>query len=89
MSKKLLGFIRLLRPEISILGIICVYIGAIASGSPYFSYAKANYERNTLIARDSDVLIAVVAPDRKGGTEDTIKKWNRFHKETPELLRIL
>lgn len=38
MSKKLFGFIRLLRPEISILGIICVYIGAIASGSPYFSY---------------------------------------------------
>jgi geranylgeranylglycerol-phosphate geranylgeranyltransferase len=38
MSKKLYGFIRLLRPEISILGIICVYIGAIASGSPYFSY---------------------------------------------------
>jgi geranylgeranylglycerol-phosphate geranylgeranyltransferase len=37
MLEKLFAFIRLLRPEISILGIICVYIGAIASGSPYFS----------------------------------------------------
>ncbi len=37
MIEKLWGFIRLLRPEISILGMICVYIGAIASGSPYFS----------------------------------------------------
>jgi len=37
LSKKIWGFIRLLRPEISILGVICVYIGAIASGSAYFS----------------------------------------------------
>jgi len=29
--EKLWGFIRLLRPEISILGMLCVYIGAIAS----------------------------------------------------------
>ena len=35
----------------------------------------AGYARNGLIARDSDVLIACVAPDRKGGTEDTIKKF--------------
>jgi len=46
MFKKIHGFIRLLRPEISILGIICVYIGAIASGSQYFSY---------------DLLLAMVA----------------------------
>ena len=37
MIEKLWGFIRLLRPEISILGMICVFIGAIASGSSYFS----------------------------------------------------
>lgn len=35
--EKLWGFIRLLRPEISILGILCVYIGAIASGLTHFS----------------------------------------------------
>jgi geranylgeranylglycerol-phosphate geranylgeranyltransferase len=32
-----LGFIRLIRPEIIILGIVCVYIGALFSGSEYFS----------------------------------------------------
>jgi len=34
----------------------------------------AGFQRNTLIANDCDVLIAVVASDRTGGTEDTIKK---------------
>ena len=34
----------------------------------------AGFYRNTFIARDSDILIALVAEDRKGGTEDTLKK---------------
>ncbi len=38
MKKKIWGLIRLLRPEISIFGMLCVYIGAIASGSDFFSY---------------------------------------------------
>jgi hypothetical protein len=38
-------------------------------------YAIVNYARNTLIANDADVLIACVAPNRKGGTEETIKKF--------------
>jgi hypothetical protein len=42
--------------------------------NPRWAYAEINYARNTLIARDSDVLICVVASDRTGGTEDTIKK---------------
>ena len=46
LSEKLWGFIRLLRPEISILGMVSVYIGAIASVSEYFSY---------------DLLLAMVA----------------------------
>jgi len=37
------------------------------------AYAQIAYARNVLIANDADVLIAVVAPDRKGGTEHTIK----------------
>lgn len=37
-------------------------------------FAQMNYARNTLIAEDSDMLLALVAEDRKGGTEDTIKK---------------
>lgn len=43
------------------------------------AYAVINYARNTLIAQDSDKLIACVAPDRKGGTEDTIKKFVKLH----------
>jgi hypothetical protein len=39
----------------------------------------AGFARNTYIATDSDVLIACVAHDRKGGTEDTIKKFKKKH----------
>jgi hypothetical protein len=35
---------------------------------------RAGFVRNTKIAGDCDVLIALVAEDRKGGTEDTVKK---------------
>lgn len=35
----------------------------------------AGFLRNTDIANDADILIACVAEDRKGGTEDTIKKF--------------
>jgi len=35
----------------------------------------AGFARNTFIARDSDEIIAVVAEDRTGGTEDTILKF--------------
>lgn len=35
----------------------------------------AGFIRNGLIAKASDVLIAVVTGDRKGGTEDTIRKF--------------
>jgi len=43
-------------------------------------YGKsAGFIRNTDIARESDILIACVAEDRTGGTEDTIKKWIKFH----------
>lgn len=39
-------------------------------------YGKvAGFKRNTDIARDADVLIACVAPNRTGGTEDTIRKY--------------
>lgn len=39
----------------------------------------AGFIRNTDIAQTSDVLIACVAKDRTGGTEDTIKKFLKFH----------
>jgi hypothetical protein len=42
---------------------------------------SAGFQRNTLIARDADVLIACVAEDRTGGTEDTIRKFRAYHPE--------
>jgi hypothetical protein len=42
---------------------------------------RAGMIRNTDIAKDSDVLIAVVAEDRTGGAEDTIRKATTFGKE--------
>jgi predicted Rossmann fold nucleotide-binding protein DprA/Smf involved in DNA uptake len=36
--------------------------------------AKRYYDRNTLVAEAADVVYAFVAEDRKGGTEDTIRK---------------
>lgn len=48
--------------------------------------AKINFERNTLIARDSNVLIAIVAGDRTGGTEDTIKKFKKMYPKRPIVL---
>ena len=36
--KKIWGVIRILRPEISLFGMLCVYIGSIASGSDLFSF---------------------------------------------------
>lgn len=46
-------------------------------------YGKAaGFLRNTDIAENSEILIACVASDRKGGTEDTIKKFKKFHPLT-------
>jgi len=51
---------------------------------PRWRKTRANYARNSLIARDArDYLIASVAADRTGGTEDTIKKFVRYHKKEP------
>ena len=41
----------------------------------------AGFVRNTKIAEDSDVLICVVASDRTGGTENTIKKAEKLNKK--------
>ena len=40
----------------------------------------AGFARNTNIAEDADVVIALVAKNRKGGTEDTIQKANKIGK---------
>ena len=58
----------------------------IEAGKIRQAWAIINYARNTKIAEKSTILIACVAPDRKGGTEDTIKKFKKFH---PDGLLIL
>ena len=45
--------------------------------SPRYEWAKKMYERNTVVAGEAEsstIVIACVSPDRKGGTEDTIRK---------------
>lgn len=42
---------------------------------------RAGFIRNTYIARDADILIALVSEDRTGGTEDTIKKFEKRNKK--------
>lgn len=54
---------------------------AIIKENSYGQYdAKAGMRRNTYIAQAADILIACVAPDRRGGTEDTIRKYRKLGK---------
>lgn len=46
--------------------------------------SKAGFERNTLIAYHSDILIACVHLDRTGGTEDTINKYLKLCEKIPK-----
>lgn len=46
-------------------------------GSPRWKWAQVMYDRNTVVALETErdsVVIACVSEDRKGGTEDTIRK---------------
>lgn len=53
---------------------------AMPNASRYEDFVIMYHARNTLIARECDMLIALVAEDRKGGTEDTIKKAKALNK---------
>lgn len=52
---------------------------------PYHEIVKANHARNHLIAIHSDHLIALVAPNRRGGTENTIEYFIRHGMGEDEL----
>lgn len=45
-----------------------------------WAITKAYYARNDLIAKGADEVYAFVAPDRKGGTEYTIKQARKYGK---------
>ena len=49
---------------------------------------KAGFIRNTPVAKYSDRLIACVAPNRTGGTEDTIDKWLYYHDNAEDLIIV-
>jgi len=55
--------------------------GLIIHRADWKRYGKrAGFIRNTDIAMDADVVIAIVASDRTGGTEDTIRKATMLRK---------
>ena len=41
----------------------------------------AGFARNTYIVRDADILLCQVASDRKGGTEDSVRKAEKLGKK--------
>ena len=49
-------------------------------GAPYHAIVEACYARNQQVAEACDILFAFVAPDRRGGTEDTIRRATRLNK---------
>ena len=56
----------------------------------YFTMCSIFYDRNEEIAKEPlDYLIALVAPDRKGGTENTIYWFKRHHPNWEFKLIIL
>lgn len=57
---------------------------------PYHEIVKANYARNQLIALECEYLLALVAEDRKGGTENTIEFFKKCKPTTwEECLELL
>lgn len=56
----------------------------------YYKFTQICYMRNEEIAKESlDYLIALIAPDRKGGTENTIKHFKRYHKDWKKKLILI
>ena len=49
--------------------------------SKHWEFTKAFHARNQKIAEDCDILVAFVSDDRKGGTEDTIRRARKLGKE--------
>lgn len=71
-----------------ILGIpITIYYPRLVKGQhyQYHEVVRANYARNKLIAWQVDKLIALVAVNRKGGTENTIKHFKVCHSREEDL----
>ncbi len=69
---------------------ILEHLPDITPGMHYHQVVAELMGRNTLIARDArDLLIALPAPDRTGGTEDTIRKYERLMRDDPDRRLVL
>lgn len=62
------------------LGLTVIY-PKITEGMAYGDMVKEYYARNKKIVEDSEKIVAFVMPDRKGGTENTIKWAKKLGKE--------
>jgi SLOG family YspA-like protein len=61
------------------LGVV-VHKPDLGGASTRWQATKRYYARNQAIVDDSDRIVAFVAPDRTGGTEDTIRRAERAGK---------
>lgn len=61
------------------------YLPKLSENLSYREMVQAYYARNELIAINSDMIIALVTPERTGGTENTIK-WAEKYKRAVVLL---
>jgi hypothetical protein len=61
------------------LGVV-VHKPDLGLASTHWQATKRYYARNQAIVDDSDGIIAFVAPERTGGTEDTIRRAERAGK---------
>jgi predicted Rossmann fold nucleotide-binding protein DprA/Smf involved in DNA uptake len=60
--------------------------GKMITYYPYGHDTQDYYARNTLIAQESDILIACVNHDRRGGTENTMTKFKLYHPSGEAIL---
>lgn len=60
---------------------IKIFRPVIEDGMKYFQMCNAYFHRNEKIAKYCDVLLALPSPERKGGTENTIKYAKKYNKE--------
>jgi hypothetical protein len=57
--------------------------------NPNLAFAKINYARNALIARDSDILVALIFYTDRGGTMNTINTFKSLKSNWEERLFLL
>jgi len=60
---------------------ITVFLPNIEKNMKYFETVKEYYKRNKKIANESDIILACVSSNRKGGTENTIKYAKKLGKK--------